>query len=80
MYGPHIDSLNIYVKTGGSMLKIWTRVGDNGNQWRYAQVDVSSKYAYQVNLFHYLKFNQRKTFDMDIYFYVRVEIYPKNIL
>ena len=51
MFGPHIDSLNIYRKSGGSMVKLWTRVGDNGNIWRFGQVDLVSQLDYQVKCF-----------------------------
>ena len=49
MYGPHINALSIYKLVGGSYTKLWNRVGDNGDVWRYAQVDLTSKYSYQVN-------------------------------
>ena len=53
MYGPHINALNVYLMTGGSPLKLWTRVGDNGDNWRYAQVDlVSNNLDYQVCLLY----------------------------
>ncbi|XP_047128245.1 MAM and LDL-receptor class A domain-containing protein 1 isoform X1 [Hydra vulgaris] len=48
MYGPDIGSLNVYRKSGNSMLKLWIRVGDNGNVWRLGQVDLFSQLDYQV--------------------------------
>ena len=49
MYGPHVHSLNIYRMMGGNALKLWSRVGDNGDVWRYAQLDlVSQSLDYQV--------------------------------
>lgn len=48
MYGPHIKALNVYTKSGGTLTKVWTRVGDNGNFWRFAQVDLTSNLDYQV--------------------------------
>ena len=48
MYGPHINALNVWKLTGGNYVKLWTRVGDNGDMWRYAQIDLTSSYQYQV--------------------------------
>ncbi|XP_057298293.1 MAM and LDL-receptor class A domain-containing protein 2-like isoform X2 [Hydractinia symbiolongicarpus] len=48
MYGPHIKALNVYTKSGGTLTKVWTRVGDNGNFWRFAQVDLTSNLDYQA--------------------------------
>lgn len=48
MYGPHVDTLNVYKKYGGTLQKIWTRVGDNGDYWKAAQVDLTSNYKFQV--------------------------------
>ena len=48
MYGQHVDTLNVYKKYGGTLQKIWTRAGDNGDYWKAAQVDLTSNDKYQV--------------------------------
>lgn len=48
MYGAHIERLNIYKLTGTTSSLLWTRVGDNGDKWRYAQIDVMSQVDYQI--------------------------------
>jgi len=48
MYGPHINALNVYKLAGGSYTKLWTRSGNNGDVWRYGQLDLTSSYTYQV--------------------------------
>ena len=53
MYGPHVDSLNVYKMIGQNMVLVWKRVGNNGNQWRYGQVSVNSNLRYQVKIFIY---------------------------
>lgn len=48
MYGPHVDALNVYKMIGSNMVLVWKRTGDNGNKWRYGQVDVNSNIQYKV--------------------------------
>lgn len=51
MYGPHVDSMNVYIRSGGRDQLVWNRVGDNGNMWKKAQVDiVSATLEYKVIL------------------------------
>lgn len=49
MYGPDINTLSVYTKSGGSLgSPIWKRTGSQGNKWKYAQVFVRSLLDYQV--------------------------------
>ncbi|XP_013393211.1 MAM and LDL-receptor class A domain-containing protein 1 [Lingula anatina] len=42
MYGAHVNSLNVYFKSGTTLGKaIWTKKGTQGNKWIQAQVDIS---------------------------------------
>ena len=50
MYGPHVDSLNVYKKVGQNLVLVWKRSGNNGNAWRAGQVDVNSNIRYQVSV------------------------------
>ena len=49
MYGPDINTLSVYTKSGGSLgSPIWKRTGNQANKWKYAQVFVRSVLDYQV--------------------------------
>jgi len=49
MYGTHINSLNLYIKSGSSVgSKIWTKSGTQGNKWIQGKVDVSVSPRNQV--------------------------------
>lgn len=51
MYGPYIDTLNVYTKLGSSLgSAIWKKTGDQGNQWRYGQVFVRTVLNFQVSV------------------------------
>lgn len=51
MYGPHINTLNVYTKLGSSLgSAIWKRTGNQGNRWKYGQVLVRTVLNYQVSL------------------------------
>lgn len=50
MYGAHIDTLNVYIQTGTSLgAQQWRRVGTQGNQWNYAQINVKAATTYMVS-------------------------------
>uniref|UniRef100_K1RKB5 Metalloendopeptidase n=1 Tax=Magallana gigas TaxID=29159 RepID=K1RKB5_MAGGI len=43
MYGANMGSLNVYYQSGtGSRTQVWSRSGDQGNQWNTADVDIPS--------------------------------------
>ncbi|XP_066300034.1 MAM and LDL-receptor class A domain-containing protein 1-like [Branchiostoma lanceolatum] len=49
MWGNTMGSLNLYIQTGPALPSnaVWTRVGDQGNQWREAAIDI---YNLQYNI------------------------------
>lgn len=55
MYGPHINSLNVYTRpslsggTFGNLTKVWTKQHTQGNQWKFAEVAVTSASQYQAS-------------------------------
>ena len=52
MYGRHIGTLNVYTRTSttGSMNKIWTKTGDQGDKWVKATASISVSKNFQVSL------------------------------
>ena len=49
MYGPDINTLSVYTKSGGSLSSpIWKRTGNQANKWKHALVFVRSLLDYQV--------------------------------
>ena len=49
MYGPHVDTLNVYTKKSGQLGQpIFTKNGSQGNLWNHATVVVSSLSSFQV--------------------------------
>ena len=49
MYGPHVNLLNIYLKTGSQLgSPVWTQRRTQGNQWIRADVDISSNRSYTI--------------------------------
>ena len=53
MHGIGIGALRVFLITENSvepMKKIWEKFGPQGNEWKEAEVDISSRYGYKVNL------------------------------
>ncbi|XP_019642580.1 PREDICTED: MAM and LDL-receptor class A domain-containing protein 1-like [Branchiostoma belcheri] len=48
MYGVHIGTLKVSVKTGGTTSDIWTRSGNQGDQWFSVAVNIPANNSYQV--------------------------------
>ncbi|KAJ7380810.1 hypothetical protein OS493_007192 [Desmophyllum pertusum] len=50
MYGPHVDTLNVYTNTSstGSLIKQLNINKTQGNQWKQAQVDITMSQAYSL--------------------------------
>ena len=49
MYGTHIRTLNVYLKSQGSLgTPVWSRTGTRSNQWYSASVDVQGSAGYQI--------------------------------
>nr|XP_022290319.1 zinc metalloproteinase dpy-31-like [Crassostrea virginica] len=50
MYGADMGSLSVYYQSGtGTRTLAWTRSGDQGNQWHFAQVDFPSVPDFRVS-------------------------------
>ena len=49
MYGPHVDELAVYQDYGGTKVKKWSRIGNNGNRWRHAVVSLKGTADYKVS-------------------------------
>lgn len=50
MYGPDIDTLAVYTKTGGVLSPaIWKRTGNQANEWKYGQVFIRTVLNFQVS-------------------------------
>ena len=48
MFGIHIGSLNVYVKTAALGQPVWTRKGVQQNQWVQGQVSINPTQNFQV--------------------------------
>ncbi|XP_070567019.1 MAM and LDL-receptor class A domain-containing protein 2-like [Ptychodera flava] len=49
MYGAHIETLNVYVKTSSGLgSAVWTRGGGIDDLWHFAEVTVTAAQTYQV--------------------------------
>jgi hypothetical protein len=51
MYGPHVDTFNVYTKQNGGALgsPIWVKSGTQGNRWRHAVVAMTVSTKFQVS-------------------------------
>ena len=52
MYGSSMGEMNVYIKpVTGSLRKVWSLSGDQGNDWKMAQVTLDSNSSeYQVKV------------------------------
>ena len=52
MYGSTVGSLNVYLinSTDGAKTRLWTRSGQQGNDWQQAHVSYSSESKYRVSI------------------------------
>ncbi|XP_066300039.1 MAM and LDL-receptor class A domain-containing protein 2-like [Branchiostoma lanceolatum] len=50
MYGRNIDTLNVYMRTqiNGPLTTLWSKTGQQGDEWWLAYVDISSDANFQV--------------------------------
>jgi len=59
MYGPVIDTLSVYTKSGGSLGSVvWQRKGNQADRWKYGQVFLRMVLDYQVS---YIVCNARES-------------------
>jgi hypothetical protein len=51
MFGANMGTLNVYYQNGtGTRTLAWSRSGDQGNQWNYAEVEIPSVSNLRVNI------------------------------
>jgi hypothetical protein len=49
MYGAHVDTLNMYVKTSQALnTPVWTKTGTQGTKWNLATVQITASVIYRV--------------------------------
>ena len=49
MYGPHVDTLNVYTKRNNQLgSPVWTLSGTHGDKWRHAVVSLTVSSKFQV--------------------------------
>ena len=49
MYGTHVNTLNVYLKTGSTLgSPVWTHTGTLSNKWYSANVDVQQTGGYNI--------------------------------
>ena len=48
MSGPSIGSLNVWIKTRSYSSLVWSKAGDQGNNWNFDSIEISSTTPYQV--------------------------------
>ena len=64
MYGPHVDTLNVYTKINSQLgSPVWTKSGTQRNKWRHATVSltVSSKFQVKEFLLSHISFQPSYT-------------------
>ena len=50
MYGKHVDSLNVYVKTGLNLpAPTWSKKGSQGRDWKEGDVDIVVNRGFNVS-------------------------------
>ena len=55
MYGPHVNALNVYVKTGNNLgSTVWSKAGTQGNQWNPAWVTLHARSHFKVTNFVFI--------------------------
>ena len=52
MYGPHVDTLNVYTNTSTLGSPIWSRNRTQGNQWKSATVEIQMSQSYLVSSYY----------------------------
>ncbi|XP_068718037.1 uncharacterized protein [Montipora capricornis] len=50
MFGKHIGQLNVYIATNTSETLIWSKAGNQGDHWMFAQIDLTAKYTFKFIL------------------------------
>ena len=50
MYGTHISTLSVYVRSGSHDTFLWSKAGTHGDKWLQAVVTVNSRTRFQVRL------------------------------
>lgn len=57
MYGTGIGALRVFLKTVGTGYEkqLWMKLGQQGPGWKEGQIEISSKFTYQVNFPFILK-------------------------
>ena len=50
MYGTHISTLSVYLRSGSHDTLLWSKAGTQGNKWLQAVVTVNSRTRFQVRL------------------------------
>ncbi|ESO97870.1 hypothetical protein LOTGIDRAFT_152977 [Lottia gigantea] len=49
MYGPHVNTLNVYVKSGNAYgTPVWTKKGTQGFKWKQSSIDIAANASYQI--------------------------------
>ena len=49
MYGPHVNTLNVYTNTTSLGSPVFSVSGSQGNKWKKAQVDLQVAQAFKVS-------------------------------
>ena len=50
MWGSSIGELNVYVKTTSGLSKLWTKSGDQGNEWKQGHASLFMSRHYGVRM------------------------------
>jgi hypothetical protein len=50
MYGANMGSLLIYQNMGNQMVELFKKSGDQGDQWKKAEVQISNGNSYSVSI------------------------------
>ena len=65
MYGTHISTLSVYVRSGSHDTFLWSKAGTHGDKWLQAVVTVNSRTRFQVRL---AIFGKKKHSNMHVQF------------
>ena len=54
MYGTGMGSLIVYQNMGSGMVELFKKSGDQGNQWKKAEVQINNGNRYSVSIYNFV--------------------------
>jgi hypothetical protein len=54
MYGTGMGSLIVYQNMGSGMVELFKKSGDQGNQWKKAELQINNGNRYSVSIYNFV--------------------------